>query len=194
VGVFNFYVFEKEAKMSEIILHGTTIVSVRKNGEVVIAGDGQVTLGSVVLKHNAKKVRRLGGGNVIAGFAGATADALTLFERLETKLEQYPSQLQRACVELAKDWRTDKYLRKLEAMMIVADSTMTLVLTGTGDVLEPEDALIGIGSGGSYALSAAKALIGVGELSAEDIARRALKIAADICIYTNEHVTLEKIS
>ena len=180
--------------MSEVILHGTTIISVRKNGEVVIAGDGQVTLGHVVIKHNAKKVRRLGAGDVIAGFAGATADAMTLFERLEIKLEQYPSQLQRACVELAKDWRTDKYLRKLEAMMIVADSSMTLVLTGTGDVLEPEDALIGIGSGGSYALAAAKALINAQGLSAEDIARQALKIAAEICIYTNEHVTLEKIS
>ncbi len=181
--------------MSEITLHGTTIVSVRKNGEVVIAGDGQVTLGHVVIKHNARKVRRLGvSGDVIAGFAGATADAMTLFERLETKLDQYPSQLQRACVELAKDWRTDKYLRKLEAMMIVADASITLVLTGTGDVLEPEDALIGIGSGGSYALSVAKALISIEGLSAEDIARKSLKIAAEICIYTNEHVTLEKIS
>lgn len=177
-----------------ITLHGTTIVSVRKNNEVVIAGDGQVTLGHVVLKHNAKKVRRLGNGDVIAGFAGATADALTLFERLEEKLEKHPSQLQRACVELAKEWRTDKYLRKLEAMMIVADSQITLVLTGTGDVLEPQDALIGIGSGGSYALSAAKALLNIADLTAEEIARRSLKIASELCIYTNEHVTLEKIS
>ncbi len=177
-----------------ITLHGTTIVSVRKNNEVVIAGDGQVTLGHVVLKHNAKKVRRLGNGDVIAGFAGATADALTLFERLEEKLEKHPSQLQRACVELAKEWRTDKYLRKLEAMMIVADSQITLVLTGTGDVLEPQDALIGIGSGGSYALSAAKALLNIPGLTAEEIARKSLKIASELCIYTNEHVTLEKIS
>lgn len=177
-----------------ITLHGTTIVSVRKNNEVVIAGDGQVTLGHVVLKHNAKKVRRLGNGDVIAGFAGATADALTLFERLEEKLEKHPSQLQRACVELAKEWRTDKYLRKLEAMMIVADNQITLVLTGTGDVLEPQDALIGIGSGGSYALSAAKALLNIPDLNAEEIARRSLKIASELCIYTNEHVTLEKIS
>jgi ATP-dependent HslUV protease subunit HslV len=177
-----------------ITLHGTTIVSVRKNNEVVIAGDGQVTLGHVVLKHNAKKVRRLGNGDVIAGFAGATADALTLFERLEEKLEKHPSQLQRACVELAKEWRTDKYLRKLEAMMIVVDNQITLVLTGTGDVLEPQDALIGIGSGGSYALSAAKALLNIPDLNAEEIARRSLKIASELCIYTNEHVTLEKIS
>ena len=181
--------------MTEFILHGTTIICVRKNQEVVIAGDGQVTLGNVVLKHNARKVRRLGEGNVIAGFAGATADALTLFEKLEEKLQQYPSQLQRACVELAKEWRTDKYLRKLEAMMIVADAKNTLVLTGTGDVLEPEDCVIGIGSGGSYALCAAKALISIdNNLTAEEIARHALKIAADVCIYTNTHVTMEKIS
>lgn len=173
--------------------YGTTILSVRKNGEVVIAGDGQVTQGPIVLKNNAKKVRRLGDGSVITGFAGATADAFTLFERLEEKLEQYPTQLQRACVELAKDWRTDKYLRKLEAMMAVADKDSSFILTGTGDVLEPENGLIGIGSGGAYALSAARALQDL-EMTAEEIAKKAMNIAGDLCIYTNKNILIEKIS
>jgi ATP-dependent HslUV protease subunit HslV len=172
--------------------HGTTIVTVRKGGKVVIAGDGQVSVGQTVIKHNAKKVRPLGKGGVIAGFAGATADAFTLFERLEGKLEQFPGQLTRACVELAKDWRTDRYLRRLEAMMLVADRSTSLVLTGTGDVLEPERGVAGIGSGGNYALAAARALIDT-ELSAEEIARRAMAIAADICVYTNTNVTLESL-
>ncbi|MEX2454358.1 MAG: ATP-dependent protease subunit HslV [Rhodospirillaceae bacterium] len=173
--------------------HGTTILSVRKNGKVVIAGDGQVTFGNTVMKSNARKVRPLGDGSVIAGFAGATADAFTLFERLEAKLEQHPGQLTRACVELAKDWRTDRYLRRLEAMMAVADSGVSLVLTGNGDVLEPEDGLIGIGSGGPFALAAARALFGQDHMEADEIARRAMKIAADICIYTNENVVLESL-
>ena len=173
--------------------HGTTILSVRKNGKVVIAGDGQVTFGNTVMKSNARKVRPLSDGSVIAGFAGATADAFTLFERLEGKLEQHPGQLTRACVELAKDWRTDRYLRRLEAMMAVADSDVSLVLTGTGDVLEPEDGLIGIGSGGSFALAAARGLFEQNGLEPEDIARRAMKIAADICIYTNENVVVESL-
>ena len=173
--------------------HGTTILSVRKNGKTVIAGDGQVTLGSTVIKSQARKVRRLSSGNVIAGFAGATADAFTLFERLEAKLEQHPAQLTRACVELAKDWRTDRYLRRLEAMMAVADEDTSLILSGTGDVLEPEDGLIGIGSGGAFALSAARALIDRDDMDSEEIARRAMKIAADICIYTNENVTIESL-
>tara|TARA_Y100001970_G_scaffold294127_1_gene447263 strand:- start:112555 stop:113067 length:513 start_codon:yes stop_codon:yes gene_type:complete len=168
-------------------------LSVRKGAEVVVAGDGQVSLGPTVIKSNAKKVRPLGSGEVIGGFAGATADAFTLFERLEGKLEKHPGQLTRACVELAKDWRTDRYLRKLEAMMIVADIDVSLVLTGQGDVLEPEGGVIGIGSGGTYALAAAKALIDSKELNAEAIARRAMSIAADICVYTNNEVTLEKI-
>jgi ATP-dependent HslUV protease subunit HslV len=173
--------------------HGTTIVSVRKGNKVVIAGDGQVSVGQTVMKHNAKKVRRLAGGNVIGGFAGATADAFTLFERLEAKLVQYPDQLMRASVELAKDWRTDRYLRRLEAMMIVADKKDSLVLTGTGDVLTPDHGVIAIGSGGNYALSAALALAEETELDAETIARKAMKIAAEICVYTNENVTLEAI-
>jgi len=173
--------------------HGTTILSVRRKGEVVIAGDGQVSFGQTVIKSNARKVRRLGSGNVIAGFAGATADAFTLFERLEAKLEKHPDQLLRACVELAKDWRTDRYLRRLEAMMAVADKNVSLVLTGTGDVLEPEDGLIGIGSGGSYALAAARALVDVPDLSAEEIAKRSMKIAADICVYTNDKIVIEKL-
>ena len=172
--------------------HGTTILGVRKNGKIVVAGDGQVSLGNTVIKGNARKVRRLGRGDVIGGFAGATADAMTLFERLETKLEQYPGQLTRACVELAKDWRTDRYLRRLEAMMIVADANVTLVLTGTGDVLEPEHGVVGIGSGGNYALAAARALIDM-DLDAEEVARRAMKIVADICVYTNENVVVETI-
>ncbi|MDF2764627.1 MAG: hslV [Rhodospirillales bacterium] len=173
--------------------HGTTILSVRKNGSVVVAGDGQVTLGQTVIKSNAKKLRRLGKGDVIAGFAGATADAFTLFERLEAKLEQHPGQLTRACVELAKDWRTDRFLRRLEAMMAVADRNVSLVLTGTGDVLEPEEGLIGIGSGGGYALAAARALMTVDELDAETVARRAMKIAAEICVYTNQNIVVEKL-
>lgn len=172
--------------------HATTILTVRKNGRVVIAGDGQVSLGQTVIKSNARKVRRLGRGDVIGGFAGATADAFTLFERLETKLEQYPGQLMRAAVELAKDWRTDRYLRRLEAMMIVADHTTTLVLTGTGDVLEPENHVMGIGSGGNYALAAARALFDQ-PLEAEDIARKAMAVAADICVYTNTSVVVESI-
>ncbi len=178
-------------KRDEQTYHGTTILSVRKGGSVVIAGDGQVTLGNSIIKSNARKVRRLGKGEVIAGFAGATADAFTLFERLEAKLETYPGQLTRACVELAKDWRTDRYLRRLEAMMAVADPGVSLVLTGTGDVLEPEDGLIGIGSGGPYALAAARALMTVDGLEAEAIAQNALSIAAGICIYTNDNVVLE---
>lgn len=176
------------------VFHGTTILSVRKGGTVVVAGDGQVSLGNTVFKSNARKVRRLGDGGVIVGFAGATADAFTLFERLEGKLEQYPKQLTRACVELAKDWRTDRYLRRLEAMMAVADKDVSLILSGTGDVLEPEDGLIGIGSGGSYVLAAARALADRDDMSAEDIARKAMKIAADICIYTNENVTIETLA
>ena len=173
--------------------HGTTILSVRKDDRVVIAGDGQVSFGQTVIKANAKKVRPLGDGKVIAGFAGATADAFTLFERLEAKLEQHPGQLTRACVELAKDWRTDRYLRRLEAMMAVADSSVSLTLTGNGDVLEPEDGLIGIGSGGSYALAAARALLQSSELDAEAIARQAMAIASGICIYTNENITIESL-
>ncbi|MGH6912450.1 MAG: ATP-dependent protease subunit HslV [Geminicoccales bacterium] len=175
------------------VWHGTTILSVRKGGSVVIAGDGQVSFGQTVIKSNARKVRRLGDGSVIAGFAGATADAFTLFERLEGKLEQHAGQLTRACVELAKDWRTDRYLRRLEAMMAVADKTVSLTLTGNGDVLEPEDGLIGIGSGGGYALAAARALMEFDALDAEDIARRSLKIAAGICVYTNESIVIEKL-
>jgi ATP-dependent HslUV protease subunit HslV len=175
-----------------ITWHGTTILSVRREGKVVIAGDGQVSFGNTVMKANARKVRPLAGGSVIAGFAGATADAFTLFERLEAKLEQYPGQLTRACVEMAKDWRTDRYLRRLEAMMAVADKDVSLVLTGTGDVLEPEDGLIGIGSGGSYALAAARALIDM-NMDPEAIARKALGIAADICIYTNHNLTVETL-
>lgn len=173
--------------------HGTTILAVRKGDRVVVAGDGQVTFGNTVMKATARKVRRLSGGNVIAGFAGATADAFTLFERLEAKLEQHPGQLTRACVELAKDWRTDRYLRRLEAMMAVVDSDVSLVLTGTGDVLEPEDGLIGIGSGGSFALAAARALADRDDMDAEAIARRAMSIAADICIYTNDNVVVETL-
>jgi ATP-dependent HslUV protease, peptidase subunit HslV len=172
--------------------HATTILTVRKGGRVVIAGDGQVSLGQTVIKSNARKVRRLGKGDVIAGFAGATADAFTLFERLEAKLEQYPGQLMRAAVELAKDWRTDRYLRRLEAMMIVADASTTLVLTGTGDVLEPEAHVMGIGSGGNYALAAARALLDQ-PLDAEQIARRSMEIAAEICVYTNSSLVVESL-
>ena len=172
--------------------HATTILSVRKAGQVVMAGDGQVSMGQTIVKGNAKKVRRLGNGQIVAGFAGSTADAFTLFERLEAKLERHPGQLLRAAIELAKDWRTDRYLRRLEAMMIVADRERTLVLTGTGDVLEPEAGVMGIGSGGNYALAAARALID-GALDAEAIVRRSLDIAADICVYTNRNVTIETL-
>jgi ATP-dependent HslUV protease subunit HslV len=172
--------------------HGTTILTVRKAGKVVIAGDGQVSLGATVIKGNARKVRSVGKGDVIGGFAGATADAFTLFERLEGKLEQYPGQLTRACVELAKDWRTDRFLRRLEAMMIVADRERTLVLTGTGDVLEPERDLMGIGSGGNFALAAARALIDT-NMGAEEIARKAMAIAAEICVYTNTNIVVEAL-
>ena len=172
--------------------HGTTILTVRKGGTVVIGGDGQVSIGQTIIKSNARKVRKLGKGDVIGGFAGATADAFTLFERLEGKLEQYPGQLTRAAVELAKDWRTDRYLRRLEAMMIVADSQVSLVLTGTGDVLEPENNVMGIGSGGNYALAAARALLDQ-PLDAEQIVRKSLDIAAEICVYTNGNVTIESL-
>src|SRR5438309_393386 len=172
--------------------HGTTILTVRKGGIVAIGGDGQVSIQQTIVKSNAKKVRRLGKGDVIGGFAGATADAFTLFERLEAKLEQYPGQLTRAAVELAKDWRTDRFLRRLEAMMIVADRQVSLVLTGTGDVLEPERGLVGIGSGGNYALAAARALIDT-DMDAEAIARKAMAIAAEICVYTNDSIVVESI-
>jgi len=173
--------------------HGTTILSVRKGGKVVVAGDGQVTMGATIIKSNAKKIRRLAGDTVLAGFAGSTADAFALFERLEAKLEQYPRQLTRACVELAKDWRTDRLLRRLEAMMAVADKDVSLVLSGTGDVLEPENGIIGIGSGGTYALAAARALLDRPDLDAEAIVRKSMEIAADICIYTNRNITLESL-
>jgi len=174
--------------------HGTTILCVRRDGHVAMAGDGQVSMGQTIVKGNARKVRRIGaGGAVLAGFAGATADAFTLLERLESKLERFPGQLERACVDLAKDWRTDRYLRRLEAMMAVADKDRSFTLTGTGDVLEPEDGVIGIGSGGNYALAAARALMAMDGLSAEEIAQRAMKIAAEICVYTNNNVILETI-
>jgi ATP-dependent HslUV protease, peptidase subunit HslV len=175
-----------------LVWHGTTILTVRKGGKVVVGGDGQVSIGQTVIKSNARKVRKLGKGDVIGGFAGATADAFTLFERLEGKLEQYPGQLTRAAVELAKDWRTDRYLRRLEAMMIVADKDVSLVLTGTGDVLEPEAGVMAIGSGGNYALAAARALIDTDQ-DAERIVRRSLDIAADICVYTNRNITIETL-
>ena len=172
------------------VWHGTTILSARRGGKVVVAGDGQVSMGQTVMKPNAKKVRRLGDGSVIGGFAGATADAFTLFERLERKLEQHQGQLMRAAVELAKDWRTDKYLRNLEAMMIVADRDVTLILTGNGDVLEPEAGIAAIGSGGNYALAAARALVDY-EGDAETICRKAMVIAAEVCVYTNDRLTVE---
>ncbi|ESY67850.1 ATP-dependent protease subunit HslV [Mesorhizobium sp. B283B1A] len=176
-----------------LTMHATTIVTVRKGNKVVIAGDGQVSLGQTIMKGNARKVRRIGkGGNVIAGFAGATADAFTLLERLEAKLEQYPDQLTRACVELAKDWRTDRYLRRLEAMMLVADKSVSLALTGTGDVLEPEFGVMAIGSGGNYALAAARALMDT-DKDAEEIARKAMQIASDICVYTNNNFVVETL-
>ena len=174
-------------------MHATTIITVRKGAQVVMAGDGQVSLGQTVMKGNARKVRRIGKDNdVIAGFAGATADAFTLLERLEAKLEQYPGQLTRAAVELAKDWRTDRYLRKLEAMMLVADKTVTLAITGNGDVLEPEHGTMAIGSGGNYAFAAARALMD-SDKSAEEVARRAMEIAGDICVYTNSNIVIETL-
>lgn len=176
--------------------HATTIIMVRKGGHIVVGGDGQVSLGATIVKSSAKKVRRLGRGEVIAGFAGSTADAFTLFERLEAKLEQYPQQLTRACVELAKDWRTDRYLRRLEAMMLVADRQVGLVLTGSGDVLEPEATVDGsvaaIGSGGNYALAAARALL-PSDMDAESVVRRSMAIAAEICVYTNANLVVETI-
>ena len=179
--------------MSDQSMHGTTILAARRNGVVCVGGDGQVSLGQTVVKGDARKVRRLGGGKVIAGFAGATADAFTLLERLEAKLEQYPDQLTRASVELAKDWRTDRYLRRLEAMMIVADKEVTLTLSGAGDVLEPQYGVTGIGSGGEFARSAAMALMNETDLSAEDIVRKSMGIAATICVYTNDSLTIETI-
>jgi ATP-dependent HslUV protease, peptidase subunit HslV len=178
---------------NEAIWHGTTILAVRKGGKVVIAGDGQVSIGPTIMKGNARKVRPLGDGKVIAGFAGATADALTLFERLEQKLERFPGQLARAAVDLAKDWRTDRFLRRLEAMIIVADARETFVITGAGDVLDPEHAVVAVGSGGNYALSAARALYNHVD-DAEAIAREAMGIAADICVYTNRNLTVETLS
>lgn len=174
-------------------IYATTIVCVRKNNQVTIAGDGQVSFGQTILKANARKIRKIGDGSIIAGFAGATADAFTLFERLESKLEQYSNQLTRSCVELAKDWRTDKYLRKLEAMMIVVNKDETLVLTGNGDVLEPQDGVIGIGSGGNYAMSAARALIDIKDLNSEQIAKKSMKIAGDLCVYTNDNIIFETL-
>ena len=174
--------------------HGTTILAVRKNGRTVIAGDGQVSMGPTIVKGAARKVRTMAGGKVLAGFAGATADAFTLIERLEAKLEQYPDQLARACVELAKDWRTDRYLRRLEALLIVADLDATLILSGNGDVIEPERDLAAIGSGGAYAQAAAQALLEHTALDARTIVEQALKIAAGICIYTNENLTLEELA
>jgi len=175
-------------------LYGTTILCVRKDKELVIAGDGQVSLGPTVIKSTANKLRKIAGGDIVAGFAGSTADAFTLFERLEGKLEQHPKQLLRAAVELAKDWRTDKYLRRLEAMLIVADKSTTLMVSGTGDVLEPEDGIAAIGSGGNFALSAARALIDLNGINAEAIARKAMKIAADLCVFTNHEVRIEKLT
>ena len=173
--------------------HGTTILCVRRDGRVALAGDGQVSMGQTVVKNNARKVRRIAGGRVLAGFAGATADAFTLLERLEAKLERYPDQLERACVDLAKDWRTDRALRRLEALLAVADVNRSLLVTGQGDVMEPEDGVIGIGSGGNYALAAARALMTVEGLTAEEVARRAMTIAADICVYTNGRFVLETL-
>ncbi|HCM84181.1 MAG TPA: ATP-dependent protease subunit HslV [Alphaproteobacteria bacterium] len=175
-------------------IYGTTVVAVRRDGKLVIAADGQVSLGPTILKGNARKVRRLANDKVLAGFAGATADAFTLIERLEKKLEQYPTQLTRACVELAKDWRTDKYLRRLEAMLLVGDKDTLLIVTGNGDVLEPEDGVAAIGSGGNYAMAAARALLDQEKMTASDIAKKALTIAADICVYTNTHLTMEELS
>ena len=173
--------------------HGTTILAVRKGGKTVVAGDGQVSMGQTVVKGTAKKVRKLAGGRVIAGFAGSTADAFTLIERLEAKLEQYPDQLARACVDLAKDWRTDRYLRRLEAMLLVADKTSIFTVTGVGDVLEPEHGVAAVGSGGNFALAAARALLDHSDMDAEEIARKAMAIAADICVYTNGNLVVETL-
>jgi len=173
--------------------HGTTILCVKREGKVVIAADGQVSFGPTIMKSSANKLRTLGKNSIIAGFAGSTADALTLFERLEAKLEKHPGQLTRACVELAKDWRTDKYLRRLEAMMIVADKSVVLILTGNGDVLEPEDGIAAIGSGGNYALSAARALADREDLTVKEIVAKSMKIAADICVYSNHNINFEEI-
>lgn len=181
--------FHKDEKT----IYGTTILSVRKGKKVVIAGDGQVSLGHTVMKSTAKKVRKIGDGSIIAGFAGATADAFTLFERLEAKLDMHPGQLRRACVELAKDWRMDRYLRRLEAMMIVVDKDVSLILSGTGDVIEPEDGILAIGSGGNYALAAARALIDQKTLDARKVVEKAMGIAADICVYTNHNLTIEEL-
>ena len=174
-------------------IYGTTILSVRRGKDVVIVGDGQVSLGNTVMKSSARKIRKIGDGGIVGGFAGATADAFTLFERLEAKLDKHPKQLTRACVELAKDWRTDKYLRRLEAMMIVVDKDVSLILSGTGDVIEPEDGIVAIGSGGNFALSAARALATQPNLSAEEICKTSMKIAADICVFTNDNLVLEKL-
>jgi ATP-dependent HslUV protease subunit HslV len=174
-------------------MHGTTILCIKKNNEVIIAADGQVSLGPTIMKSSARKLRTLADNSIVAGFAGSTADAFTLFERLEAKLEKHSNQLLRACVELAKDWRTDKYLRRLEAMLIVADKKNILILTGTGDVLEPEDNIAAIGSGGNFARSAAAALIDIDGISAEEIVRKSMKIAADICVYSNQNIIIEKV-
>jgi ATP-dependent HslUV protease subunit HslV len=179
--------------MADLTMHATTILCVRKNGKVVMGGDGQVSLGNTVMKATANKLRRLANGSIIAGFAGSTADAFTLFERLEAKLEKHPNQLLRAAVELAKDWRTDKYLRRLEAMLIVANKETILLVSGSGDVIEPEDGVCAIGSGGNYALAAAKAMIDLPKLSAEEIVKKAMEIAADICVFTNHNIRIEQI-
>lgn len=173
---------------------GTTILCVRRDGKVAVAGDGQVTMGSTVLKHNAKKIRRMYNDKIVAGFAGATADAFTLFERFEAKIESYRGNIKRAAVELAKDWRTDKILRRLEALLIIADNEHTFIISGTGDVIEPEDGIAAIGSGGPYAQSAARALFENTELSAKEIAEKSMKIASGICIYTNENITIEELN
>ena len=179
--------------MSEnVIWHGTTIILVRKKNEVVVAGDGQVSMGNTIIKSTATKVRKIEKRNVIAGFAGSTADALTLFERLEAKLEKHAGNLTRAAVELAKDWRTDKYLRRLEALMAIGDKEKSFIISGTGDVLEPEDDVIGIGSGGNYALAAAKVLMD-SKMSAEEIAKKSIQVASEICVFTNNNITIEKI-
>jgi len=203
--IINYFINKSDIAIEEIKListynvmntaekwHGTTIILLRKDGETVVAGDGQVSLGNTVLKSKAKKVRKIESRGVIAGFAGSTADALTLFERLEAKLEKHAGNLQRAAVELAKDWRSDKFLRRLEALMAVADKKHSFIISGTGDVLEPEDGIIGIGSGGNYALAAAKVLI-ESDMKAEDIARKSIKVASDICVFTNNNITIEKV-
>lgn len=177
-------------------IYGTTIIAIRKETNVVMAGDGQVTLGSQIMKGTARKIRRIGGGKVLAGFAGATADAFALLERLETRLDQYPSQLARACVEMAKDWRTDRYLRRLEAMMIVADNQKTFLMSGTGDVIEPDENVVSIGSGGGFALAAARGMLSVSDIAPdiEVIAKRSLEIAAELCIYTNDKIIMETLN